>query len=267
MLGEYFDPFTKAEIPSPVIHLSASPRHQPLKMLLDEIASLRHHAAVFSELMVRGNLYKAFGYILSNFIWDHGGQNAKKLRNVAKVEQALELIHTQYATPLSVDHAAHVTGYGKANFCKVFKQITGDTFHHSLNACRLENACLLLKNSPLSVDDIALQVGLTDAKTLCRIFKKTYGRTTVSNYSFDSQADLYVFKPTVYHHREWAQMEALADRFLNEPAHSPRLFYIWGHAYEFDIYNQWNAFEKFLARLSGHSDVFYGTNSQVLLGK
>ena len=94
-----------------------------------------------------------------------------------------------------------------------------------------------------------------------------YARTTVSNYSFDPQADLYVFKPTVYHHREWAQMEALADRFLNEPAHSPRLFYIWGHAYEFDIYNQWNAFEKFLARLSGHSDVFYGTNSQVLLGK
>ncbi len=92
-----------------------------------------------------------------------------------------------------------------------------------------------------------------------------YARTTVSSHSFDAQSDLFVFKPTVYHHTEWAEMEKLADEFLNAPADSPRLFYIWGHAYEFDIRNEWAAFEKFLARIAGRSDIFYGTNSQVLL--
>ncbi|MBE5782315.1 MAG: helix-turn-helix domain-containing protein [Clostridiales bacterium] len=175
LLGEYFDPFTKAEIPSPVIHLSASSRHQPLKMLLDEIIHLRQNAADFSELTVKGNLYKAFGYILSHFVTEHGGTNAKRLRDVAKIEQALELIHANYPEPLTIESMAAITGYGKSNFCKVFKQITGDTFHSVLNRHRLENACLLLESSALSIDDIAHQVGLTDAKTFCRIFKAAYG--------------------------------------------------------------------------------------------
>lgn len=92
-----------------------------------------------------------------------------------------------------------------------------------------------------------------------------YARTTVSSHSFDLQGDLYCFRPTVYHHREWAKMEELVDRFLTEPAEKPRLLYIWGHAYEFDIRNDWDAFESILSRLAGHSDVFYGTNSDVLL--
>ncbi|MBE5782316.1 MAG: polysaccharide deacetylase [Clostridiales bacterium] len=94
-----------------------------------------------------------------------------------------------------------------------------------------------------------------------------YARTTVSSFAFDKQTDLHQFKPTVYHHAEWKRMEEMADRFLNEPADSPRIFYIWGHAYEFDIRNEWDAFEKLLARLAGHSDVFYGTNREILLNE
>ena len=94
-----------------------------------------------------------------------------------------------------------------------------------------------------------------------------YARTTVSSHAFEKQTDLYVFKPTVYHHAEWQRMEALAEQFINEPADSPRIFYIWGHAYEFDIRNEWDAFEKFLARLAGRSDIFYGTNREILLGE
>lgn len=91
-----------------------------------------------------------------------------------------------------------------------------------------------------------------------------YARTTVSSLNFDMQEDLYVFKPTVYHHVEWNEMERLADEFLAMTPDKPQLFYIWGHAYEFDIRNEWDRFEAFLKKISGHSDVFYGTNSEVL---
>lgn len=175
LLGEYFEPFTKASIASPIIHLSASPQHLMLKNLLDEIVSIRQSASDFSELTLMGNLYKVFGYILSHFVSDYGTQNAKKLRDVAKIEQALELIHTNYAEPLTIESVAAITGYGKSNFCKVFHQITGATFHRVLNQHRLENACRLLESSSASIDDIAHQVGLVDAKTFCRIFKAAYG--------------------------------------------------------------------------------------------
>lgn len=94
-----------------------------------------------------------------------------------------------------------------------------------------------------------------------------YARTIISNYSFDPQQDLIAFKPTVYHHAEWDEMERLADEFLALKADSPRIFYIWGHAYEFDIHNTWDRFEAFLKKIADKPDIFYGTNREVLLNK
>lgn len=94
-----------------------------------------------------------------------------------------------------------------------------------------------------------------------------YARTTVSSFDFAPQKDLLVFRPSVYHHVEWECMEKMADDFLALDAKSPAIFYIWGHAYEFDIKNTWDRFESFLARISGKDDIFYGTNREVLLGE
>ena len=47
----------------------------------------------------------------------------------------------------------------------------------------------------------------------------------------------------------------------------PQIYYIWGHAYEFDIHGDWERFEQFCQLISGKSDIFYGTNRQVLLNE
>lgn len=90
-----------------------------------------------------------------------------------------------------------------------------------------------------------------------------YCRTTVSTLNFDLQDDLFVFKPTVYHHQQWDEMERLADKLITMQPDKPQLFYIWGHAYEFDIHNDWDRFERFLQKIAGHDDIFYGTNNEV----
>jgi len=92
-----------------------------------------------------------------------------------------------------------------------------------------------------------------------------YCRTTVSSFDFEPQTDLHQFKPSVYHHVEWDQMFEMADRFVSMKADRPQIFYIWGHAYEFDIHHEWERFEELLRILSGKNDIFYGTNREVLL--
>lgn len=92
-----------------------------------------------------------------------------------------------------------------------------------------------------------------------------YARTTVSCYHFDIQNDLYRFNPTVYHHQEWDKMFKLADEFIQLETDTPKVFYIWGHSYEFDIRNEWDRFEEFCSMISGKEDIFYGTNKDVLL--
>ena len=92
-----------------------------------------------------------------------------------------------------------------------------------------------------------------------------YARTVISTGNFEPQKDLHLFDPTVYHHREMDEMFRLGEEFLKLDPDEPKLFYIWGHAYEFDIHDDWKRFEEFLEMISGRSDIFYGTNSECLL--
>ena len=94
-----------------------------------------------------------------------------------------------------------------------------------------------------------------------------YARTVTSTYNFDIQTDLQLFNPTVYHHREMDKMFELGERFLKLDTDEPQLFYIWGHAYEFDIHDDWKRFEEFLEMMSGRSDIYYGTNAECILGR
>lgn len=92
-----------------------------------------------------------------------------------------------------------------------------------------------------------------------------YARTVISTHNFDIQTDLHLFNPSVYHHREMDEMFRLGEEFLKLNTDEPKLFYVWGHAYEFDIHDDWKRFEEFLEMMSGRADIFYGTNKECLL--
>ena len=94
-----------------------------------------------------------------------------------------------------------------------------------------------------------------------------YARNTTSSHSFALQPDLLHFCPTVYHHPEWDALFDLGEKFIDLTPTEPAIFYIWGHAYEFDIRDDWARFESFLRLISNRSDIFYGTNKEVLLAK
>lgn len=90
-----------------------------------------------------------------------------------------------------------------------------------------------------------------------------YARTIECTYNFEPQSQLYEFKPTVYH-MEFDKMFELGEAFIKAQPDSPQIFYIWGHSYEFDIKNTWDKFETFCKMMSGHDDIFYGTNREIL---
>jgi len=94
-----------------------------------------------------------------------------------------------------------------------------------------------------------------------------YARTTTQTHNFDLQENLLTFNPTTYHHKEWDIMFQLAEEFIALKPTSPKIFYIWGHAYEFDIHDDWDRFEEFCQLISGHDDIFYGTNTECLLAE
>ncbi len=90
-----------------------------------------------------------------------------------------------------------------------------------------------------------------------------YGRTVWESHGFDVQTDLLRFRPTCHHDDE--RLFELAEEFLSMETEAPKIFYVWGHSYEFEGNGNWDRIETLCQMLSGKKDIFYGTNQDVLL--
>ena len=97
-----------------------------------------------------------------------------------------------------------------------------------------------------------------------------YARTLGGdNNSFRLPEDFHAWMPTA-HHKNSRMMEYI-DEFLaidtSKKAYCarriPRLFYIWGHSYEFDRNDNWELIEEICQRLSGNEEIWYATNIEI----
>ncbi|MBQ4159988.1 MAG: helix-turn-helix transcriptional regulator, partial [Clostridia bacterium] len=178
-LGEYYKPFIHSAFETVYsLKTDAPPESTTLMHLFEEIFHLREHPTEFSTLKIHGNLYQISALMLEHLpIQQSKNIHTKNLQDLSKIEKALEIIHQDYAEPLSIDAVSHICGYSKSNFCTIFKNITGATFHSALNQQRIEIACLHLQSSDLTIEEISEKVGFTDTKSFCRVFKKILGIT------------------------------------------------------------------------------------------
>lgn len=131
----------------------------------------------------------------------------------------------------------------------------------------VEDRKMLTKLFGVEPIGMAYAYGVFDDRTVERLRAAgfRYGRTVWDADNFDLQEDLLRFRPTCHHKNE--RVFELIDQFLAQPANpqKPQLFYLWGHAYELDGDRDWDRMEEICKRLSGHEDIFYGTNREVLL--
>lgn len=91
-----------------------------------------------------------------------------------------------------------------------------------------------------------------------------YGRTVESSHAFEVPENPILLKATCHHND--GQLFELAEEFIGEdvPEGGQRLFYIWGHSYEFDVHDNWERMERLCGLISGREDIFYGTNKECL---
>ena len=97
-----------------------------------------------------------------------------------------------------------------------------------------------------------------------------YSRTLAGdNDLFALPSDWYAWMPTA-HHKNPKIME-YAEEFVNLDLSTktycarrqPRLFYMWGHSYEFERDNNWNLLDEICEKLSGKDDIWYATNGEI----
>ncbi len=95
-----------------------------------------------------------------------------------------------------------------------------------------------------------------------------YARTLAGdNKNFMMPEDWYAWMPSVRHANPEALEYAKAFVQLQIPtyvaAQYPRLFYLWGHSYEFDDNNNWELLDQLCAELGNRDDIWYATNMEI----
>ncbi|WP_054742228.1 helix-turn-helix transcriptional regulator [Cellulosilyticum ruminicola] len=74
---------------------------------------------------------------------------------------------------LTLNDIAHLAGFSKYHFARLFKQFTNTTFYKYLTKKRIEYAEQLLINPNLPITEIALQSGFSNQSAFIRMFKLT----------------------------------------------------------------------------------------------
>lgn len=102
-----------------------------------------------------------------NFVFDF---NDIKHHNV--IYQTTAYIKENLAEKLTLEDAAEHVSLSKSYFCRILKDELGYTFTEYVNHLRVERAKLYLRDSTMSIADIAYAVGFDDQSYFTRIFKK-----------------------------------------------------------------------------------------------
>ncbi|GAA3401206.1 helix-turn-helix domain-containing protein [Paenibacillus hodogayensis] len=78
---------------------------------------------------------------------------------------------------LSLSHLSDEFGLNASHLSRLFKEAFGVNFVDSLTRIRIDKAEELLQNTGKAVQDVAIAVGYTNARTFIRVFKKLKGST------------------------------------------------------------------------------------------
>lgn len=178
LLGKHFEAFENLNANGYLYKKDDAPIYKQLNALLNETAALHESDLLFHDLSIKGNLYKISALLLqlSHALKADRTQN-KTVSDIKKIDQALEKIYNNYYEPLNVEEISAFCGYSKSNFCKIFKTITGETFHKTLNRHRIEVSCMLLRETNYTIEKISQETGFPDTKSFCRVFKTFMGKS------------------------------------------------------------------------------------------
>lgn len=150
-----------------------------------------------NDLAREGYLYQ----FVSTLIQDRRNQeNIEEIHDYSYqvyVEHTLEYIEHNYHKNIKVQGIADYIGITRSYLTNCFKNVLHMSPQEYILNYRMNQARILIKNTNLPINEIAVSVGYDDALNFSKAFKKTYG---VNPTSFRNSSDKLV---TLTHHNDY----------------------------------------------------------------
>jgi AraC-like DNA-binding protein len=156
-----------AFLPESIVARAAEAPFFPIDEPLD------HLARYVSSEIASGALGERLTRHASALMADSIGRTyVSPARPAPPILRALAMIEARYAEPLTVAMLSREAGMALSRFHEAFRHDTGVTPAQKLAAIRLDRAEDLLRETRLSIAEIALAVGFSDQSALTRSFRR-----------------------------------------------------------------------------------------------
>lgn len=197
---------------------------------------------IFDEYGIKGTFNLNSGMMTPESSWDFKGKRARRI-DISEVpevyknhEPAVHFLTHPFPTKLSDEELDFEILEDKKNLERIFeREIVGSAYPY----------------------------GEFDERTKAALKKHgiKYARTVTETFDFKLPSDPFELNPTCHYNN--AKLFELAKAFVEDETNEPTLFYVWGHGYELDGYDNWDVLKRLCKYLSKQNNIFFGTNSEV----
>ncbi len=129
------------------------------------------------ELAIKGNIMEILVILLRQYMVRvlTNSEFEMKIKNNSRINNVVDYINHHYMEDLTMEQIADVAYISKFYLCKIFKKTLDQTVMEYLHEVRICHAKELLKETDMSIGEVAFAVGFNDFSYFSRVYKRKTG--------------------------------------------------------------------------------------------
>lgn len=146
-------------------------KYEEVKMLTDNMLNEYEHDHECRKTMLVSLFLKLAATLSRLYSFD----DSIVEQDIINIARAASYIEKNFRENISVADLARYSHYSERHFIRIFSKTYHTTPLEYLIDLRINHACIMLKNTDLTVSEIATYCGVSDGNYFSRIFKKRIG--------------------------------------------------------------------------------------------
>ena len=133
-------------------------------------------------LYIKGQLIRLIVMLAREYVSSNYYENNKDKMQIyyKTIIDCIQFVNENFTKDLKIDTMSKQFTLSRTYFCELFKKFTGKTFNEYINDLRINHSKRLIRDSNLSITEIALSSGFSDAACFCRKFREQTGSSPSS---------------------------------------------------------------------------------------
>lgn len=126
------------------------------------------------ELAIKSSMYRMLTILFRKYVAEYMPLSVfnSRTKNLTRFAPVFKYIEEHYLEELSVEQLARMANLSRFHFSRLFSELTNKTVTDYINQFRINKSEYLLRNTEMTISEVALAAGYNDISYFSRTFKK-----------------------------------------------------------------------------------------------